>query len=190
MKAGLRTSSVTISRLRRKASRFGNAHLAIAVFPSPSTAFMAYRLLHYHGISPENLALVGEGYSKPEWVGLVEPKRMARQRAKACAFLACILCSAVGFAMVALLHGKYEVPFDLSHWMLALIIPGFALAGGALGAGVGALIGLVSEMGRLSIYRHHLKQGHYLLMIEGDETVVRLSQDVLGQYAAAKSPVR
>ncbi len=151
---------------------------------------MAYRLLHYHGVSPENLALVGEGYSKPEWVGLVEPQRVARQRAKACAFLACILFSAVGFAMVGLLHGKYEMPFDWSHWMLALIIPGFALAGGALGAGLGALIGMVSEMGRLSIYRHHLKQGHYLLMIEGDETVVRLSQDVLGQYASAKAPVR
>ena len=151
---------------------------------------MAYRLLHYHGISPENLALVGEGYSKPEWVGLVEPKRMARQRAKACAFLACVLSSAVGFALLGLLHGKYEMPFDLSHWMLALIIPALALAGGAAGAGIGALIGAAGEMGRLSIYRHHLKQGHYLLMIEGDETVVRLSQDVLGQYAATKTPAR
>jgi hypothetical protein len=181
---------VTISHLRRKTSRFGNAHLAIAVFPSSSTAFMAYRLLHYHGISPENLALVGEGYSKPEWVGLVEPKRMARQRAKACAFLSCILCSAVGFAMVSLLHGKYGYSFDLSHWMLALIIPAFAFVGGLLGAGAGALIGMLSEMGRLSIYRHHLRQGHYLLMIEGDETVVRLSQDVLGQYASAKTTSR
>ncbi|NJN32011.1 MAG: hypothetical protein HC824_17505 [Synechococcales cyanobacterium RM1_1_8] len=174
---------MTISHLRRKTSRFGNAHLAIAVFPSPSTAFMAYRLLHYHGISPENLALVGEGYSKPEWVGLVEPKRMARQRAKACAFLGCIAASTVAFAAVGLLHSRYGQSIDLA---MALMIPAFALVGGALGAGAGALIGRISEMGRLNIYRHHLRQGHYLLMIEGDEALVRLSQDVLGQYASPK----
>lgn len=148
---------------------------------------MAYRLLHYHGISPENLALVGEGYSKPEWVGLVEPKRLARQRAKACAFLGCVCSSAVGFALVGLLHGKYEMPFDLT---LAMMIPGFALVGGLVGAAAGALIGLISEMGRLNIYRHHLRQGHYLLMIEGAEQIVRLSQEVLGQYAAPKSSVK
>lgn len=175
---------MTISHLRRKRSRLGEAHLAIAVFPSPSTAFMAYRLLHYHGISPENLALVGEGYSKPEWVGLVEPKRLARQRAKACAFLGCVFSSAVGFALVGLLHGKYGHPMDLT---LALIIPVWALMGGLLGAGVGALIGVISEMGHLNVYRHHLRQGHYLLMIEGAEKVVRLSQEVLGQYAAPRS---
>jgi hypothetical protein len=35
----------------------------IAVLPDEVSAFEAYRLLQFHGISPENLALVGKGYS-------------------------------------------------------------------------------------------------------------------------------
>ena len=145
---------------------------------------MAYRLLHYHGISPENLALVGSGYSRPEWVGLSESGQLGRKRARLCAFVGSLLASAVCFALVGLFHTDFEVSLLLP---LAILLPACALGGALAGAGLGWLTSRFSEMGRLSIYRHHLRQGHYLLMIEGTERTVRLSQEVLGQYASPKS---
>ena len=54
-------------------------HLLIAVLPDELSAFEAYRLLQLHGISPENLALVGKGYTAPERVGLIEPSHIVRR---------------------------------------------------------------------------------------------------------------
>ncbi|NJM56553.1 MAG: hypothetical protein HC857_02645 [Synechococcales cyanobacterium RU_4_20] len=175
---------MSITHLRLRNRRFWSSHLAIAVFPSASTAFMAYRLLHYHGISPENLALVGNGYSKPESVGLTESSALTRQRAKACAFVGCVLSSAIAFAMVGLFHTDFGLALAAA---LVLLVPISAMVGSLAGAGLGWLLGCWGEVGRLSIYRHHLRQGHYLLMIEGSEKTVLLSQEVLGQYATPKT---
>ncbi len=145
---------------------------------------MAYRLLHYHGVSPEHLALVGNGYSKPEAVGLTESRTLTRQRAKACAFVGCLLASAVAFALVGLFHTELGLALPMA---VLLLVPACAVVGMLCGAGLGWLLGRFGGVGRLSIYRHHLRQGHYLLMIEGSEKTVKLSQEVLGQYATPKA---
>jgi hypothetical protein len=173
---------MAITRFQRKNRRFGNSHLAIAVFPSASTAFMAYRLLHYHGVSPENLAIVGEGYSKPEWVGLTESKAVARQRQRTHGFLGCLFGSALGFGLT----GTYGALALLGGLPLVLLVPLGAALGSALATLVSWLASHFSSLGRLSIYRHHLQKGNYLLMIEGAEKIVKLSQEVLGQYATPK----
>ena len=54
----------------------------IAVLPDESSAFEAYRLLQCHGISPENLALVGKGYTSPDNVGLLNPTHTTWRYAK------------------------------------------------------------------------------------------------------------
>ena len=74
---------MTIARFFRGTTlKRRSTHLAIVVLPDEASAFQAYRLLHYHGISPENLAIVGEGYSSPERVGLMSPLRIACQKAR------------------------------------------------------------------------------------------------------------
>ncbi len=148
---------------------------------------MAYRLLHYHGVSPENLALVGDGYSKPETVGLTESRGMLRRRAKGFAFAGSLLASALSFSVAGLLHASST--FNLSL-VLLFVVPAAAALGACLGVFSAWLAHRFGELGRLSIYRHHLHQGHYLLMIEGTEKIVRLSQEVLGQYAAPRSQSR
>lgn len=140
---------------------------------------MAYRLLHYHGISPENLAIVGEGYSKPEWVGLMEPRHLTHRRIRVCAFMGALFASALAFAVMGLYH-SYGSQISLTFMAVIPIASGL---GALLGVGLASLWRYLSELGRLSVYRHHLRQGHYLLMIEGQEKIVRLSQEVLGQYA-------
>jgi hypothetical protein len=137
-------------------------------------AFQAYRLLHYYGISPENLAIVGEGYSSPERVGLRSPLQIALGKARSFGSMAAI-CGTILSLMV----------FLFLQLGLALTIPLTGFLCGVCGAALGALFGLLGEGNTASIYRHHLNQGRYLLLIEGSEKLVRLGQDVLSQYSAS-----
>jgi hypothetical protein len=176
---------VTLTRfLRRRARRFRHNHLAIVVLPNEATAFQTYRLLQYHGISPEHLAIVGEGYSSPDRVGLLEPMQIAAHKAVSMSALSGVLGSAAGLTGVLGLHFGFGVPFSLN---LGLIVPAMGIVGGFLGAVVGALFGLLGEGSTAGIYRHHLRRGHYLLMIEGPETLVRWGQEVLSHYSASKA---
>lgn len=145
------------------------------VFPDEGSVFQAYRLLHYHGISPEQLAIVGQGYSSPERVGLMNPFRIVACKAIAYAIVASIVGGCLGVGAILLWH---------LHQDLMLILPVCALVSGLAGALLGGLFGLFGEGTTASVYRHHLRQGRYLLMMEGSENLVRWGQEVLGYYSA------
>lgn len=167
---------VTIARfLRRATDRRRSSHLAVVVLPNEATAFQAYRLLQYHGISPENLAIVGEGYSSPDRVGLMKPTQFAMRKARSyaitSAFVGTVLCLGIW------LFWQIEIN-------ALLLVPLAGLSSGVCGATVGALIGYLGEGSTASIYRHHLDQGRYLLMMEGPETLIRWGQEVLSHYSA------
>lgn len=167
---------MSISRLFRKSSLGRRTtHLAIVVFPDEGSVFQAYRLLHYHGISPEHLAIVGHGYSSPERVGLMNPLRIVICKAIAYAVFAGLVGICLSFAIVMIGRLQHEI---------ALILPVCALISGLAGAFLGGLFGLFGEGTTASIYRHHLRQGRYLLMMEGSENLVRWGQEVLGYYSA------
>lgn len=167
---------MSISRLFRKTSLGRRtAHLAIVVFPDEGSVFQAYRLLHYHGISPEHLAIVGQGYSSPERVGLMNPFRIVVRKAIIYAIVASVVGVCIGG--LVLLIGKLQ-----HEWML--ILPTCAVVSALSGAFLGGLFGLFGEGTTASIYRHHLRQGRYLLMMEGSENLVRWGQEVLGYYSA------
>lgn len=171
---------MTIARLlRRTAIGRRPTCLAIIVFPDEAAVFQAYRLLHYHGISPENLAIVGQGYSSPERVGLMQPMQIATRKAATLAGVGvCIgICVSLTLAMV------YELLAP--EWLLLASIAGLgAIVGSLVGALVGVVSGLLGEGTTVSIYRHHLRQGRYLLMMEGSEKLVRWGQEVLSYYSA------
>jgi hypothetical protein len=171
---------VTIARFWRRGTASRRVtHLAIVVLPNEATAFQVTRLLHYHGISPEHLAIVGAGYSSPDRVGLKKPVQIAVRRAK-------------GFALnAAILGGLLSAIAALTwRWEVNLVLVGLLTASlsAIVGAIIGAAIGYFGEGTAASIYRHHLNQGHYLLMIEGPETLVLWSREVLSQYSATPHP--
>jgi hypothetical protein len=146
----------------------------VVVLPSEAIAFQAYRLLHYHGISPENLAIVGNGYSSPDRVGLAGPLQIAMRKASLFFCKAVVLGCALGLGVLL-----------LGDSSLDRVLFGSAVIGtmsGLCGAVVGALFGLWGEGSRANVYRHHLRQGRYLLMMEGPETLVRWGQEVLSHY--------
>ncbi|MCY7391734.1 MAG: hypothetical protein LH647_09665 [Leptolyngbyaceae cyanobacterium CAN_BIN12] len=165
-----------ISRFFRK-SALGHrsSHLVIVVFPDEGMVFQAYRLLHCHGISPENLAIVGQGYSSPDRVGLINPWQIVIRKA---------VMTAIAAAGVGVLIGLAIALFKGLHQDLPLILPAFGLLSGFCGGIIGAIFGIVGEGSTASVYRHHLRQGRYLLMMEGSEKIVRWGQEVLSYYSA------
>lgn len=158
--------------------------LAVMVFPDEASVFQAYRLLHYHGISPEHLAIVGKGYSHPESVGLMKPMQLAVRKAR---FLSLTLGTIGAIVGVALLIASHFGWLTIAELHNPLVIPALSIMGGFLGAVIGALFGLFGEGTTASIYRHHLDRGQYLLMIEGSERLVRWGQEILSHYSTSSS---
>ncbi|KOR34246.1 MULTISPECIES: magnesium transporter [Planktothricoides] len=175
---------MTALRFLRKASSKRNSCLAIVALPDEASAFGAYRLLQYHGISPEHLAIVGQGYSSPDSVGLVEPMQIARRCARRFGAIASVVGTVIGFVLFLICYLSLGWPLDAT---LILIIPATMIATGFLGAVLGALLAFFGEGASAGIYRHHLRKGHYLLMIEGTEKLVRNAQAVLNQYSAPQT---
>lgn len=158
--------------------------LAVMVFPDEASVFQAYRLLHYHGISPEHLAIVGSGYSNPEHVGLLKPMQLAARKSRFLSLILGVLGAIAGLLVFAAAHFGWLNVADLKT---PLLIPAMSIMGGFLGAVVGALFGLFGEGTTASIYRHHLDRGQYLLMIEGSERLVRWGQEILSHYSTSSS---
>ncbi len=163
----------------RKSRRSRRNHLAIVVFPTADAAFNAYRLLQQHGISPEHIAIVGKGFNRPERVGLLEPMQHAIQAANYAAFTGGSIGFAVGLAFVIVMQAGLGTPITTG---LLLTIPTASICLGFVAAVGGGLIGFLGEGSAASVYRYHLRQGHYLVMLEGTEKLVNRGQDILGEF--------
>lgn len=182
-------------------------HLAVIELPDEVSAFQAYRLLHYHGISPEHLAIVGEGYSSPERIGLLRPRQIVKRQALKVSILGGTLGALAGTVLLVLGHlhvlqDTIALPHDIAQsvsvmpalmvqplihpYPLWALLPLLSLVGGILGAALGAVLGLFAEGTAAGLYRHRLQQGRYLLMIEGSEKLVRWGQEVLSQYSTSR----
>ncbi len=159
-------------------------HLAVIVLPDEMSAFQAYRLLNYHGISPEHVAIVGTGYSSPERIGLLRPIQIAFRKALFWGFLAGLLGLLAGVILEILCHTSISELLGLNPRLLLIpLLGGICMTIGAL---TGWLVGIFGEGTAASIFRHHLNRGHYLLMIEGSEQLVRWGQEVLGHYSVSR----
>ena len=171
-------------RFLRKATPKRNSCLAIVALPDEASAFGTYRLLQYHGISPENLAIVGQGYSSPDTVGLVEPMQISMRYARRMGAIAAAVGTVLGVLLFLVCYFTQVIPWNAT---LFLLIPAATIMGGFLGSVLGALFAFFGEGSTAGIYRHHLRKGHYLLMIEGKEKLVRNAQAVLTQYSTPKA---
>jgi hypothetical protein len=143
------------------------------------------------------LAIVGDGYSSPERIGLLRPLQIARRKSFKLAILTGSLGAVIGTLLVlAIVTQQFSLPAipippianlpDLSGLPYWMIIPALSIVSGGLGAAIGGLFGLFGEGTAAGIYRRRLRQGRYLLMIEGSEKLVRWAQEVLSQYSTSR----
>jgi hypothetical protein len=172
------------SRFFRHRSRHRQTALAIIPLANESATFDAYRLLQYHGISPEHLAIVGQGYSSPARVGLLEPIQIAIGQARRFGIVFATLGFLIGSALLLAFHLELLQAFG---WNSLLVIPAVAAIAAILGGIVGGLIGFLGEGSTVGVYHHHLRHGGYLLMIEGSQQLVNLGEQVLKPYATPKA---
>ncbi|MBD1856866.1 MULTISPECIES: hypothetical protein [Leptolyngbya] len=176
---------MSVTRFLRKSGFIRRqTFLAVMVFPDEASVFQAYRLLHYHGISPEHLAIVGAGYSNPEHVGLLKPMQLAIRKAR---FLSIILGTLGAISGLGLFLAAQFDLIQMTELESPFLVPALSIVSGFFGAVIGALFGLFGEGTTASIYRHHLDRGQYLLMIEGSERLVRWGQEILSHYSTSSS---
>ena len=154
------------------------------IFPDEASAFQAYRLLHYYGISPEHLAIVGKGYSNPDHIGLLRPMQIVMRQARHWSIVVGAIGSLIAFALVLVQSHGYS---NLDSLKPLWLIPAVGVVSGFFGAFLGGLFGLFGEGTTVSVYRHHLNRGQYLLMIEGPEKLVRWGQEVLSRSSSRSS---
>lgn len=104
----------------------------------------------------------------------MNPLRIVISKAIAYAVIASVVGMGLGLTVMFL----WKLQHELGHILIAC-----ALLSGLAGALLGALFGVLGEGTTASVYRHHLRQGRYLLMMEGSENLVRWGQEVLGYYS-------
>jgi hypothetical protein len=150
-------------------------HLLIAVLPDELSAFEAYRLLQLHGISLENLALVGKGYTAPERVGLIEPSHIVRRYGR----YGMVVLSALGLAIALGTALFLSVDYQ---WLWAVALAGLAV-GAVVGLGVGMLYAVLFKIATAITCYNCLKQGQYLLIVEGSASLTRKGKEILSSYA-------
>lgn len=161
-------------------TRSKHSRLMIAVLPDESSAFEAYRLLQCHGISPENLALVGKGYSSPDSVGLFNPTRTTWRYAKRAMFLSGMISSSLGIILHLLLN--LQLP-NLNWYQTLLVITAtLGIIGIVVGAAIGTLYGWFFKSSLSISCRNCLDRGQYLLMLEGSESLTRKGREILNSY--------
>jgi hypothetical protein len=161
-------------------TRSKNSRLIIAVLPDQSSAFEAYRLLQCHGISPENLALVGKGYNSPDSVGLFNPTHTAWRYAKRGMFWLGAISTATGI----ILYLIFRIKLANLDWYQALftIASTSGLIGIFIGGTIGTLYGWFFKSSLSISCRTCLDRGQYLLMLEGSETLTRRGKEILDEY--------
>ena len=161
-------------------TRSKHSRLMIAVLPDESSAFEAYRLLQCHGISPENLALVGKGYSSPESVGLINPTRMTWRYAKQGMLWLGIISTLMGTILYVIL--RLQLPNLDWYQALFAIASTSGLIGMVIGGAIGTFYGWFFKSSLSISCRSCLEKGQYLLMLEGSETLTRKGREILDSY--------
>ncbi|UFP96359.1 hypothetical protein [Gloeobacter morelensis] len=160
-------------------------HLIIGVYANEPIALEAFRLLQQRGMSPENVAIVGKGYRDADAVGFADPVKVAKERAWKTAGFTGLLGLVFGF----LFNWLTQIDIVPDNRVLSLIIA--AILGGLSGLMGGVLVGggtgLVFESGESIAYRNRIEKGKYLLLVEGNEVLVRTAEQALRSLSTAEA---
>jgi len=156
-------------------TRSHRSRLMIAVLPDELSAFEAYRLLQLHGISPEHLALVGEGYTKPESVGLIEPSKVVWRYGRYGMYFLSVVGLAIALVVAVSMNLGYQ-------WLFVAGMAGLGL-GAIVGLMFGMIYGVIFKSATAIACHNCLKQGQYLLLLEGSEALTRKGKEILSSYA-------
>jgi hypothetical protein len=95
-----------------------------------------------------------------------------------------VVYAAVAAAVGLAVSGGAIALFKELHASAHLLFPISGFLSAVCGGGVGAVLGILGEGSTAGIYHHHLRQGRFLLLMEGSEKLVRKGQEILSFYSA------
>lgn len=153
----------------------------VAVLANKQQAEEAYSILRKDGISPEKVAILGEGYQSADEFGLINPNQQGIKRAKKLAYWLIPFGFAAGY-LFNLLTG-IEI-FSFFNSTINHIIGGvLGAVSGLLGAIiVGGGVGLTVGSGDALTYRNRLNAGRYIIITKGTDRLIRQATRLLRQF--------
>lgn len=150
----------------------------IAVLSDRIQAEAAYSSLEKAGLPLEQVSILGKGYKSADEFGFIDPSKEAKKQARLMSFW---LVPFGFFAGVAFnLSTQYQLIPEAG-------VLGNQLIGGALGAFGGAMgslfvgggVGLTQGSGDALPYRNRLKEGKYIVVVQGTPNLTNKASSVL-----------
>ncbi|MEA5563921.1 hypothetical protein [Anabaena sp. UHCC 0399] len=153
----------------------------VAVLPEKTTAEAAYSALEQQGLSKSQVNILGQGYKSADEFGLINPEKPARKQVSRLLYWLIPFGFIAGYAFNLLTRIEIlpQVTAFGNHFIAGLL----GAASGGLGAWmVGRLVGLTVGSGDALSYRNRLNAGKYLIVVNGNEGIVREATRVLRQF--------
>ncbi len=154
----------------------------IAVLPNRIEAEAAYSALEAAGIPLSQLSILGRGYKSADEYGLLDPNQPAQRQMTLMSFwlVPFGFASGVGFSILSGLQ-TFAWAGEIGNHVIGGIL---GAIGGAMGSFfVGGGVGLAVGGGDALAYRNRLRQGKYLVILEGSNVDIETSTPVLRQFA-------
>jgi hypothetical protein len=153
----------------------------VAVLPEKTTAEAAYSALEQQGLSESQVNILGQGYKSADEFGLINPEKPARRQVNRLLTWLIPFGFIAGYAFNVLT--SIEILPQATAFGNQLIAGLLGAASGALGAWVvGRLVGLTVGSGDALSYRNRLNAGKYLIIVQGNEGIIREATRVLRQF--------
>lgn len=152
----------------------------IAVVADRIKAEEAYCALEKEGLPTSSIAIVGKGYKTADEYGFIDPKNPARKQAILMSYWLVPFGFIAGFAFNSFTK-IYLFP-EAGAWGNHILGGLFGAIGGAMGSFfVGGGSGLAFGSGDALPYRNRLKEGKYLVVVNGAPTVTTKASHILKQ---------
>ena len=153
----------------------------VAVLPDRIQAESAYSALEKDNLPMSRVDILGKGYKSADEFGFIDPEKQASKQVNKLIYWLIPFGFFAGFAF-NFLTGIEILP--AANRLINPIIGGLlGAASGALGAYfIGGGVGLTVGSGDALSYRNRLNVGKYLIVVQGDEDLIRQATRVLRQF--------
>jgi hypothetical protein len=152
----------------------------IAVLPNRIAAEEAYLALGKEGLPTNQIDILGQGYKSADEYGLINPTVQAKQGAKRLLIWLVPFGFVAGYAFNALTNIEIIPIGNLGNHFLGGLLGAAAGAAGAFL--VGGVVGLTVGSGDALPYRNRLREGKYLIVVKGNEQLIRQATRILRQF--------
>ncbi|UBF25654.1 hypothetical protein K9N68_29515 [Kovacikia minuta CCNUW1] len=153
----------------------------VAVLSDRIQAEAAYSELETEKFPMDTVAILGRGYKSADEYGLIDPQEEANRLSKLMSSWLIPFGFAAGFTF-SLITGLNTFAWagEIGNHIIGGLLG--AIAGGMGSFFVGGSVGLSAASGDALPYRNRLNAGKYLIVVKGEEPLIRRATTILRQF--------